>query len=99
MPSNIASCGRSKAGRDAGGQGNAHVPTNLRGRRPSRSSTGWIIRTSTYGSTSIRRPSRNCGRVLEEFKLYEEFYRERGRNPSKAIPQDVFVANLQARRA
>jgi len=38
-------------------------------------------------------------RVLEEFKLYEEFYRERGRNPSKAIPQDVFVANLNARRA
>ena len=38
-------------------------------------------------------------RVLEEFKLYEEFYRERGRNPSKAIPQDVFVANLKARRA
>jgi hypothetical protein len=36
--------------------------------------------------------------VLEEFKLYEEFYRERGRHPSKAIPQDVFVANLKARR-
>ena len=38
-------------------------------------------------------------RVLDEFKLYEEFYRERGRNPSKAIPQDVFVANLKKQRA
>jgi hypothetical protein len=38
-------------------------------------------------------------RVLEEFKLYEEFYRQRGRDPSRAIPQDVFVANLKKQRA
>ena len=38
-------------------------------------------------------------RVLETFKQYEDFYRERGRNPSQAIPQDVFVAQLEARRA
>jgi hypothetical protein len=37
--------------------------------------------------------------VLAEFKLYEDFYRERGRHPSKAMPQDTFVAQLQAKRA
>jgi hypothetical protein len=40
-------------------------------------------RTSTFGSTSIRRRSRSCG-VLEEFKLYEEFYREQSQS-GKAI--------------
>ncbi|MFO1080755.1 MAG: DUF1028 domain-containing protein [Reyranellaceae bacterium] len=38
-------------------------------------------------------------RVLEEFRLYEEFYRERGRDPSTAVTQDEFVARLNARRA
>lgn len=37
-------------------------------------------------------------RVLEEFRLYEEFYRERGRDPSTAVTQDQFVAHLEARR-
>lgn len=32
--------------------------------------------------------------MLEEFKLYEKFYRDRGRNPRDAIPQDQFVAQL-----
>jgi uncharacterized Ntn-hydrolase superfamily protein len=35
-------------------------------------------------------------RVLEEFKLYEGFYRDRGRDPSTAITQDQFVAQLAA---
>jgi len=34
-------------------------------------------------------------RVLEEFKRYEVFYRERGRNPREAITQDEFVARLE----
>ena len=38
-------------------------------------------------------------RVLEEFKLYEEFYRSRDTDPSKAIPQDVFAKQLDAKRA
>jgi uncharacterized Ntn-hydrolase superfamily protein len=37
-------------------------------------------------------------RVHGEFKLYEEFYRERARNPSNAIPQDVFVAKPESPR-
>ena len=38
-------------------------------------------------------------RVLEEFKLYEEFYRGRDTDPGKAVPQDVFVAQLKVKRA
>ena len=34
-------------------------------------------------------------RVLEEFKRYEEFYRERGRDPANAVTQDEFVASLE----
>ena len=37
-------------------------------------------------------------RVLEEFKAYETFYRGRDTDPAKAIPQDVFVKELEARR-
>ena len=37
-------------------------------------------------------------RVLQGFKLYEVFYRERGRNPRAAITQDEFVARLEAQR-
>jgi uncharacterized Ntn-hydrolase superfamily protein len=36
-------------------------------------------------------------RVLEEFKRYEAFYRDRGRAPSTAITQDQFVARLEGR--
>ena len=36
-------------------------------------------------------------RVLEEFKRYEMFYRDRGRDPSTAITQDEFVKRLEGR--
>jgi uncharacterized Ntn-hydrolase superfamily protein len=35
-------------------------------------------------------------RVLEEFKRYQVFYRDRGSYPSRAISQDAFVAQLQS---
>jgi uncharacterized Ntn-hydrolase superfamily protein len=38
-------------------------------------------------------------RILDEFKVYEDFYRSRGRDPSTAITQGEFVAQLNARRA
>ena len=87
-----------EGGRDAGGQGDAQSHAR-NDRPPSRSSTG-----TDYPDIDVRvdvHPTavEELRRVLEEFKLYEEFYRERGRNPGKAIPQDVFVAQLQARRA
>ena len=98
MRLNIASCGRSKAGVTPAGRATPR-PTSPNGRPRSRSSTG-----CDYPDIDVRvdvHPTavEELRRVLEEFKLYEEFYRDRGRNPSKAIPQDVFVANLKARRA
>ncbi len=37
-------------------------------------------------------------RVPEEFRLCEDFYRQRGLDPSHAIPRDVSVAQLETRR-
>ena len=87
-----------EAGRDAGGQGNATT------HKPERSAAIKVVDRLDYPDIDVRvdvHPTavEELRRVLEEFKLYEEFYRERGRHPSKAIPQDVFVANLKARRA
>src|SRR5262249_31528272 len=87
-----------EGGRDAGGQGDAQS------HRPERSAAIKVVDRLDYPDVDVRvdvHPTavEELRRVLEEFKLYEEFYRERGRNPSKAIPQDTFVAQLQARRA
>jgi uncharacterized Ntn-hydrolase superfamily protein len=87
-----------EGGRDAGGQGNATT------HKPERSAAIKVVDRLDYPDIDVRvdvHPTavEELRRVLEEFKLYEEFYRDRGRNPSKAIPQDVFVANLKAHRA
>ena len=87
-----------EAGRDAGGQGTAQS------HKPERSAAIKVVDRLDYPDIDVRvdvHPTavEELRRVLEEFKLYEEFYRERGRNPSKAIPQDVFVAKLKASRA
>jgi len=87
-----------EGGRDAGGQGDANS------HRPERSAAIKVVDRLDYPYVDVRvdvHPTavKELRRVLEEFKLYEEFYRERGRNPSKAIPQDVFVANLKKQRA
>jgi uncharacterized Ntn-hydrolase superfamily protein len=86
-----------EGGRDAGGQGDAQS------HRPERSAAIKVVDRLDYPDIDVRVDVHPIAveelrRVLEEFKLYEDFYRERGRNPSQAIPQDVFVANLQARR-
>lgn len=87
-----------EGGRDAGGQGDA------KSHRPERSAAIKVVDRLDYPDIDVRvdvHPTavEELRRVLEEFKLYEEFYRERGRNPGKAIAQDVFVANLQKQRA
>jgi uncharacterized Ntn-hydrolase superfamily protein len=87
-----------EGGRDAGGQGTAEV------HKPERSAAIKVVDRLDYPEIDVRvdvHPTAvaELRRVLEEFKLYEEFYRQRGRNPSQAIPQDVFVANLKPRRA
>src|SRR5215831_10123780 len=87
-----------EGGRDAGGQGDAQS------HRPERSAAIKVVDRLDYPDIDVRvdvhpKAVEELRRVLEEFKLYEAFYRERGRNPSKAIPQDAFVAQLQAKRA
>jgi len=86
-----------EGGRDAGGQGtpDAH--------RPERSAAIKVVDRRDYPDVDVRvdvHPTAvaELRRVLEEFKLYEEFYRGRDTDPSKAIPQDVFVKELEARR-
>lgn len=34
-------------------------------------------------------------RAFEEYELYRGYYRDRGKNPRDAVPQDVFVAGLK----
>jgi uncharacterized Ntn-hydrolase superfamily protein len=87
-----------EGGRDAGGQGDATS------HRPERSAAIKVVDRLDYPDIDVRvdvHPTavEELRRVLEEFKLYEEFYRQRGRDPGKAIPQDVFVANLKKQRA
>ncbi len=86
-----------EGGRDAGGQGtpDAH--------RPERSAAIKVVDRHDYPDIDVRvdvHPAAvaELRRVLEEFKLYEEFYRRRDTDPSKAIPQDVFVKELEAKR-
>jgi uncharacterized Ntn-hydrolase superfamily protein len=87
-----------EAGRDAGGQGNATT------HKPERSAAIKVVDRLDYPDIDVRvdvHPTAvaELRRVLEEFKLYQKFYADRGRDPSHAIPQDVFVANLKAKRA
>jgi len=86
-----------EAGRDAGGQhgGEGHLPE--------RSAAIRVVSHPDYPDIDVRvdlheRAVAELRRVLEEFKLYEEFYRERGRNPREAVTQDVFVARLDKAR-
>lgn len=87
-----------EGGRDAGGQGTAEA------HKPERSAAIKVVDRQDYPEVDVRvdvHPGAvaELRRVLEEFKAYQEFYRERGRDPSQAMPQDVFVARLAAQRA
>jgi uncharacterized Ntn-hydrolase superfamily protein len=87
-----------EGGRDAGGQGTVDA------HKPERSAAIKVVDRLDYPDVDVRvdvHPTAvaELRRVLEEFKLYEDFYKQRGRDPGQAIPQDVFVANLKARRA
>jgi len=86
-----------EGGRDAGGQGTA------KDHRPERSAAIKVVNRLDYPDIDVRVDVHPVAvaelrRVLDEFKLYEVFYRERGRNPSQAVPQDVFAANLERNR-
>jgi uncharacterized Ntn-hydrolase superfamily protein len=85
-----------EGGRDAGGQvGND-------GHLPERSAAIYVVSEPDHPDIDARvdlHPDAvsELRRVLEEFKLYEGFYRERGHRPDLAMTQDQFVATLAKR--
>jgi len=86
-----------EGGRDAGGQGTVEE------HRPERSAAIKVVDRLDYPEVDVRvdvHPTAvaELRRVLEEFKLYEAFYRGRGKDPGKAIPQDEFAKQLEAQR-
>jgi uncharacterized Ntn-hydrolase superfamily protein len=85
-----------EGGRDAGGQ------VGAQGHLPERSAAIRVVAHPDYSEADVRvdlhtEAVAELRRVLEEFKRYETFYRERGRKPREAITQDQFVAKLEGR--
>jgi uncharacterized Ntn-hydrolase superfamily protein len=83
-----------EGGRNAGGQVGAE------GHLTERSAAIRVVADPDYPDIDVRVDLHDDAvvelrRVLEEFKRYEVFYRERGRNPREAITQDEFVARLE----
>jgi uncharacterized Ntn-hydrolase superfamily protein len=82
-----------EAGRDAGGQ------VGVQGHLAERSAAIRVVSEPDYADIDVRVDLHDDAvaelhRILEEFKRYEVFYRERGRHPRDAIPQEQFVAQL-----
>jgi uncharacterized Ntn-hydrolase superfamily protein len=83
-----------EGGRDAGGQ------VGNEGRLPERSAAIFVVAEPDHADIDVRVDLHDDAvtelrRVLEEFKQYEEFYRNRGHRPDLAITQDQFVATLK----
>ena len=83
-----------EAGRAAGGQG-----TPQRG-KTERSAALIVYSRYTYADIDLRVDLHESAieelrRIWLEYKKYEDFYRERSRNPRAAMPQEVFAARLQ----
>jgi uncharacterized Ntn-hydrolase superfamily protein len=83
-----------EGGRNAGGQVGAE------GHLTERSAAIRVVADPDYADIDVRVDLHDDAvvelrRVLEEFKRYEVFYRERGRKPREAITQDEFVARLE----
>ncbi|MFI5013963.1 MAG: DUF1028 domain-containing protein [Hyphomicrobiales bacterium] len=84
-----------EAGRDAGGQGNSQS------HKPERSAALIVHSKFDYADMDLRVDLHDTAverlrAIHTEYKRYEAYYRDRGRNPRAAVPQDVFVANLMA---
>jgi uncharacterized Ntn-hydrolase superfamily protein len=84
-----------EAGRDAGGQGT--VDKHM----PERSAALIVYSRHAYSDIDLRvdlhaTAVEELRRIWLEYKKYEAYYRERGRNPRAALPQEVFVAQLVA---
>ncbi|HTR86634.1 MAG TPA: DUF1028 domain-containing protein [Reyranella sp.] len=85
-----------EGGRDAGGQ------VGQDGHLPERSAAIFVASEPDHFDVDVRvdlhpEAVAELRRVLEEFKLYEVFYRERGHRPDLAMTQDQFVATLANR--
>jgi uncharacterized Ntn-hydrolase superfamily protein len=83
-----------EGGRNSGGQVGAD------GHLTERSAAIRVVANPDYPDIDVRVDLHDDAivelrRVLEEFKRYEVFYRDRGRDPSTAITQDEFVRRLE----
>lgn len=82
-----------EAGRDAGGQvGND-------GHLTERSAGLFVYGAYDHAELDLRvdlhdKAVDELRRAFEEYELYRGYYRDRGKNPRDAVPQDVFVASL-----
>ncbi|MFO1163547.1 MAG: DUF1028 domain-containing protein [Reyranellaceae bacterium] len=87
-----------EAGRDAGGQvGND-------GHLTERSAAVFVYGAYDHAELDLRVDLHDHAvdelrRAFEEYELYRGYYRDRGKNPRAAIPQDQFVAQLSAKGA
>lgn len=82
-----------EGGRDAGGQ------VGNEGHLPERSAAVVVVSEPDHPDVDVRVDLHDDAvtelrRVLEEFKLFEDFYRDRGSRPDLAVSQDQFVASL-----
>ncbi|MFO1084201.1 MAG: DUF1028 domain-containing protein [Reyranellaceae bacterium] len=94
LPLEFRLLGALEGGRKAGGQ------VGAQGHLTERSAAIRVVADPDYPDIDVRVDLHDDAvvelrRVLEEFKRYEVFYRERGRNPREAITQDEFVARLE----
>ena len=83
-----------EGGRDAGGQ------VGNEGHLPERSAAVVVVSEPDHPDVDVRVDLHDDAvtelrRVLEEFKLYEDFYRDRGSRQDLAVSQDQFVATLE----
>lgn len=86
-----------EAGRDAGGQ------VGNEGHLTERSAAVIVYGAHDHAELDLRVDLHDVAidelrRAFEEYELYRGYYRDRGRNPRGAVPQDVFVAGLGARQ-
>ncbi|WP_421998567.1 DUF1028 domain-containing protein [Reyranella sp.] len=86
-----------EAGRDSGGQAGND------GHLTERSAGLFVYGAYDHAELDLRvdlhdKAVDELRRAFEEYELYRGYYRDRGRNPRDAVPQDVFVAGLEPRK-
>jgi len=87
-----------EAGRDAGGQ------SGNDGHLTERSAAVIVYGAHDHAEIDLRvdlhdRAVDELRRAFEEYDQYRGYYRDRGKNPKDAIPQDAFVASLRQKAA